>query len=506
MALHSLRLLPNLFGPVAFGSLGPVAMGMAAVLLLIAVQPAHGQGTEEAAPSRIPELAQMLGDYRQKQSNALAEFNTQHENLRQKYRQALESAAQSASQKGDLDTVVAIRREIALLESPGVKELADPPAPAVEKLRGIYSEQRLKIQAAEDKAAAPLLEEVLRSLTGLEGDLTRAQRIEDALAVRAVRQEMENNRPSPSKLAEAPSVERSISSAAMGRRREEGGRLRVSGNFLPGLSAVLPIVEQIPPDVVSVHAYRTAWMARRKNGSAVIVALNADRSEAKVETGLKPEMWVEGHDPWIHTKDAKSPHRLVNWELNRGPFRFRNPIALAAGHACALMFNARGEAQIFGGTSPLTNTPPESMLKGAVRAYSSKLVFMLVDGEGRFHLWHFTEGRPVEHSLPESVRADKVAGGEGHFLIIDREGALHPLDCGSTAVSPDFQAPTDLGQVLEVRAGGRSSAAQLSDGSWRAWGPDCFARGEVAKAGAALDLGLYFGEGSDYAIWIEPVN
>lgn len=489
--------------------LGPRAFAVwvaVAALLLAGPPPAAAQAPEEAKPGQIPELSQLLGDYRKKRADSLAEFGGQHDSLRRKYQQALESAAQSATEKGDLDAVVAIKREIALLEGAGAKELPEPPAPTVERLRGIYSEQRRTIRTAEDQAAAPLLDEALRSLAALETDLTRSQRVDDALAVRAMRLEMETNRTGPAGAAESSSIDLTISAAVLGRKREQGGRLRVEGNFLPGLSALLPIVDEIPPDVISVHAYRTAWMARRKNGRAVIVALNAERTEARVETGLKPEMWVEGYDPWIHTNEAQSPHRLVNWEMNQGPLRIRNPIALAAGHACALMFNARGDVQILGGTSPLTNTPPESMLKGAVRACSSQLVFMLVDAEGKFQLWHFLEGRSVAHALPDSVRIDKAAGGETHFLILDRNGAVHALDCTSTAVSPELRIPSDIGPVLEVRAGGRASAAQRPDGTWKAWGPDSFAVAEAAKAGAALDLGLYVGQSSDYVIWIEPIE
>ncbi len=109
--------------------------------------------------------------------------------LETKYRTALEAAAKTAQQAGKLDDVVALTQEQKRLadklpipdEQEGVPE-------ALVNLRDIYHEQFARLVAEQEAAKAKVLPAYVDKLKELESQLTKGDRIPDALAVKSYRE------------------------------------------------------------------------------------------------------------------------------------------------------------------------------------------------------------------------------------------------------------------------------------------------------------------------------
>lgn len=104
-------------------------------------------------------------------------------------------------------------------------------------------------------------------------------------------------------------------------------------------------------------------------------------------------------------------------------------------------------------------------------------------------------------SPPEDLdRIVEVAVGNGHWLSLDDSGAVTAWGDNREGQS---DIPPDLPPAVAVRARDRLSAAQLRDGSWRAWCDD--SNGVVSRInelGPAIDLVFT----RHFVYWIEPAD
>ncbi len=107
---------------------------------------------------------------------------------------------------------------------------------------------------------------------------------------------------------------------------------------------------------------------------------------------------------------------------------------------------------------------------------------------------------------PPITDAVDVAMAANFWAAVRADGTMrvHPPDASN------YLSPDDLPPVYSVRTNGVVAAAQLADGSWRAWGGNSNARliEQINTMGPAVDL-LFFSQGhgrEDALLWIEPTS
>lgn len=124
--------------------------------------------------------------------------------LDNKYATALDTAAQSAQQRGSLDEVVAFTGERKRLGDGLPIPAEDEDAPdSLKKLRAIYHEQNKTLTAEFEAAREKLLPAYTEKLKELESTLTKGGRISDALLVKAHREALGSE---AAPIAPAPTV------------------------------------------------------------------------------------------------------------------------------------------------------------------------------------------------------------------------------------------------------------------------------------------------------------
>lgn len=458
---------------------------------------------QEQALGKIPELILRLTEHDQEKQRLKAPFENRRVALIEKYGGALEAALADSTKAGNLDAALAIKEEMETAKAgkdPSQNPVASSGGAVLARLRGIYQTEKMKIDAEE----AVELEKSGRRLSGdleaMEARLTQENRLDDAVAVRAVRDRFKAVGAGAVPTI-SPDPARAVSAAMLQRMREEGGRLRVSGTMMPNVPATHPELEGLPADFVAVHAFRTAWIAIRKNGTSFIMGLNSERTTPRTEKSWRIEHVVRGYDAWCLNKD-NIVHRLVNWEVNK-PSKLSRPVAISAGHANCVLFNARGDTEYHGGNNAMLITPAKPLLEKVKDVYSTKHLFLVVDESLKGRLWNMRTGAAVEDPVLESSQVMQADGGEEHFIFLDQKNELKLINAGA-AKSSVLQVPEGLAAVLQVKSGGSAAAVQRADGTWTAWGESQFVPAEVTKAGVATDLDVYSGEGADYVIWIEP--
>jgi len=103
--------------------------------------------------------------------------------LEAKYRDALTKKQSSAQESGNLDNVLAIKKEIEILDDGD--DSASPPAnPELAKLRQIYREQKAKLAPQVKTAVAAVDREYVKQLNKLIVDQTKAGNTEMAVKVK----------------------------------------------------------------------------------------------------------------------------------------------------------------------------------------------------------------------------------------------------------------------------------------------------------------------------------
>ncbi|MBL9155516.1 MAG: protein kinase [Verrucomicrobiales bacterium] len=140
--------------------------------------------------------------------------------LNAKYGAALDRGIATASQAGKLDEALALRDEKTLVQSQGhvpEEDAADLPA-AIAALRKTWREAHAPILATRDRNAAPLLATYDRALAAYQDELTRAQNLDGASRVKAVRDRIASGE---APATAAPATKAAAPSAAVGSRPGE---------------------------------------------------------------------------------------------------------------------------------------------------------------------------------------------------------------------------------------------------------------------------------------------
>ena len=471
-------------------------------LAFLVGNPLRAQNASDAS-RQIPELIERLSEFESEREALMQPFNVRRTDMREKYTKALDQAMASATAAGNLDAALAIKNERAALDG-GEDILMNPPDPAggadLTKLRAIFQREWDKIAEEEGGHLFKARSALAEKLEVLEKDLTRDNRLEDAVAVRAIRTQVED---AAEKLGAvlAPDPAKAVTLAILQKMREDGGRLRISGMIAPSIPAACEGFDDLPTDFVEVHAFRTAWIGIRKNGMSVVMGLNAEKTEQRLEKGWRLDLVARGYDAWCY-EGKKIVHRLVNWEIDR-PSKLASPVAIAAGHANCVLFNARGGTEYHGGNNAQVITPGKALLESVKTVVSSKNAFLVIDEAKRGQLWNMRSGSVIASPLLDTNFILDSEGGQDHVILLDHHHGVQVIDIDG-APSSVTRVPDDLGDVIRVKAGGEASAVQRTDGTWKAWGESKFVNTETSRVGLATDLDIYYGEGADYVIWIEP--
>ncbi len=145
---------------------------------------------------------------------AVADLNT-------KFTAALDRSIATASQAGKLDEALELRNEKAQIQTAGALPEGDAEGTpeALKALRKTWREQMAGLIAKRNQSAAPLHAAYDRALAAYQDELTKAQKLDEALRVKAVRDHITSQRdpsapPAPEKAtaASTPSASPAISS------------------------------------------------------------------------------------------------------------------------------------------------------------------------------------------------------------------------------------------------------------------------------------------------------
>ncbi len=147
----------------------------------------------EPQPAAVPEdprIAQLEQGFQAAfERDANGAFLASVDQLDRSYLGAIERARRSAQQGGNLDEVTAFDQETRRMTAgPGIPPADNPGTPgSLVQLRQTYREALAKLEIERDEKTAPLYDKYLGALTAYEAELTKANEIPKALAVREFR-------------------------------------------------------------------------------------------------------------------------------------------------------------------------------------------------------------------------------------------------------------------------------------------------------------------------------
>ncbi|MGV3659346.1 MAG: protein kinase domain-containing protein [Prosthecobacter sp.] len=182
---------------------------------------------------------------------------------------ALDRNIATASQAGKLDEALALRNEKAQIQNAGaLPESDDEGTPdALKALRKTWREQMAGLIAKRNQSAAPLYVAYDRALAAYQDELTKAQKLDEALRVKAVREHITSQRESSAPPAPASTA---VAATTPAKPAGSGGRPPVSAApVAPPLSAdkVLPP----PPPATQEEIRALCEWALNKDGRVALM-------------------------------------------------------------------------------------------------------------------------------------------------------------------------------------------------------------------------------------------
>jgi len=175
------------------------------------------------------------------------------------YTGAVHRALDAVSQEGELEEAVILREEIVrMTDGRGLPpvDLDNLPA-SLKQLRLTYRAQLAKLEAVRDQKAAPLYDRYDQALAAYQADLTTRKKLDDALRVKAARDEISKRRGViPTTVATAGSAPKSKtkkpSEASLPAIKEDPASVRRAAEWVIGLGGNIT-VDGLPGAVSSVE-------------------------------------------------------------------------------------------------------------------------------------------------------------------------------------------------------------------------------------------------------------
>ena len=162
----------------------------AVVIAIAAIVCANCSYSQTAA---IPEAAELQTKYEEKvRLDVLRPHELTVADLNAKYAAALERAQESAQKAGNLDAAIAIKEEKeAVLSGKPMVQLDEAKAPAsLKSMRVTYQAALAKLEMDRDKNLLPLKDAYARSLEALTVNLTKSGRLEEAMTLKKMREDL----------------------------------------------------------------------------------------------------------------------------------------------------------------------------------------------------------------------------------------------------------------------------------------------------------------------------
>ena len=289
--------------------------------------------------------------------------------------------------------------------------------------------------------------------------------------------------------------------------RERGGKLRVFGhrsNRPIELGAASDF-----DDFVEVSIGNEGWLARRANGETYGQA-DLRSTEPKEIGPLFTTHLLRGlKDPWMRMTNGSfgilysstsSGFKRIHDPAWSDPAHYLN----AYGTSLVLASDGSIDAWAGGWDVPDRARPPEDFFLGA-SAWASGDTYVVADRRQGVRSFR-ADGTLTE--FPAEFRdVVEMDAGRDHVTMRSRLGEVFVSD-GVGQPYAFGSKPLDLGPAVAIRAGCRMSAAQMEDGSWRAWGESTDLVNQVEKIGHTIDLDLHSDPAGKlaYMMWIEPVE
>jgi hypothetical protein len=138
-------------------------------------------------------------------------------------------------------------------------------------------------------------------------------------------------------------------------------------------------------------------------------------------------------------------------------------VAVSAGPTYALALKDDGTITAWGDPSTGTLAIPFNLTRGGVTAIATTLSTALAVQDGQVTVWG--TGAPAP---PEMNNVVRVAAGDDYYLALRSD---HTVVAWGTDTGGDTYVPADIqGHVVQIAAGGLTSAALLDNGTVRVWG------------------------------------
>jgi len=499
---EALRYAPGMTALPVFSSSILTSVVVAASLGLLSLGPElRAQETAPGVPASLAVLQERFDEQNELLARPVSDLN-------QLYEKQLATLRETAKAAGDLDKVLILDEELRDYRS-GFRDIPPKSFPELDRLRGIYSAELEKRQKALVEARFPFVASYIQQLEALSRELTRQDRLPEALAAR---EEAERMR----KLKDGTPPVGPVGGASSKAGAPAG---RMKGIGWGKHSDPLGITPRGITDLVSIeywerNTFDTGWVALRANG---IILTDQERRVSSTQDRIVAFDCSRAGGIVMVRDDGTLDASLCTFQPpaeKQSEIQDLVDIALArtVGSSDREAVRKDGTLVWWGPSTTVQGVegPPMDARSDVAGIASGRGVFTALKKNGSLVVWKFEpggDGRVALDGKAEGNGFTQVVMSEQHTLALKEDGEVVAWGQNSEGQST---VPPDLGPCTEVRVlHNVLSLAKKIDGTWAAWGRDY--GGIKAQLNGASGMthivGLLFPPGEyAYAVWIENAD
>lgn len=437
--------------------------------------------------------------------------------LETNYQNALKREEDRAKSVGNLETLLAIRKELEGFRAGPAKEIAT--REELRKLREIYDKERTRLLGEINTAVTKKAQTYQTKLSELMTELTKADQIDEALELKKEIERLEAIlfvSPHPgtdlygsyvkdeaiAAAASSPSpVGNSTGRGSVALPGKTTGRIRSFGTGRMGSFA-------IPPDIAADDnfvAVRTVWnrcAALRSDGSVVVIPGGgpftppADLKPA-VRVRISVKFVIAFHADQMATVWGAPDNPATDLPpTDLGPVR-----DLAADGSSGIALLPDGQIRVWG------SMYPDEAARRRIESQFPKVDFIGASGgiawvateKGEVFSWEESLS-PKKHGTHRSI--SQFEASHAYYIVLDDRGKVSVTS--RWAREPHQNEAERLSGVRQVRTSWACYSCQLADGSWRVFNlkhePT---REKVESLGPVPDLDVSLWTSNSAAVWLE---